>query len=53
MKANTNIYDGKLVASVNQANGVMDPIIKYSINLSLPFCNLGKSEEFFEFYLIF
>jgi hypothetical protein len=56
MKANINIYDGKLVAYANQAHGVMDPIIKYLINLSLPFLRPWQVSRIFwilSYFLIF
>jgi hypothetical protein len=51
-----NIYDGKLVAYANQAHGVMDPIIKYLINLSLPFLRPWQVSRIFwilSYFLIF
>ena len=56
MKANINIYDGKLVAYANQAHGVMDPIIKYLINLSFPFLQPWQVSRIFwvlSYFLIF
>jgi hypothetical protein len=56
MKANINIYDGKLVAYANQAHGVMDPIIKYLINLSFPFLQPWQVSRVFwvlSYFLIF
>lgn len=56
MKANINIYDGKLVAYANQAHGVMDPIIKYLINLWLPFLQPWQVSRIFwilTYFLIF
>jgi hypothetical protein len=56
MKANINIYDGKLVAYANQAHGVMDPIIKYLINLLLPFLQPWQVSRIFwilSYFLIF